>query len=109
MVCYTKKNHVAFEIDDEDYDIVLQHTWHCDYGYIRTHSIRNGQLHRMIMNTPDGMKTDHIDGNPLNNHKSNLRICTNQQNSMNRKCKKGCSSKYKGVYWKNEKADGAHS
>ena len=101
MVCYTKKHHVPFFIDDEDYPIVLQHTWHCShYGYIATR--HNGSilfLHRLIMNTPNEIKTDHINGNKLDNQKSNLRVCTTAQNSRNRKKKPGCSSKYKGVYW----------
>jgi hypothetical protein len=53
-------------------------------------------LHRIIADCPDGLHVDHIDGNPLNNTRENLRICTNQQNLRNMR-PKGRTSKYKGV------------
>ena len=101
MVCYTEKNHIAFEIDDEDYGWVSQHTWSCSNdGYITT---RIGKkiigIHRILANTPVGMETDHIDGNNKNNHKLNLRVCSTSQNLRNRNSHLGSYSKYKGVVW----------
>lgn len=37
-------------------------------------------LHRHITDAPDGMTVDHIDGNPLNNRRENLRVCSNEEN-----------------------------
>lgn len=51
------------------------------------------------MNCPVGMCVDHIDGNPLNNCKNNLRICTQAENQMNRGKTKNNKSGCKGVYW----------
>ena len=48
------------------------------------------------------MVTDHIDGNPLNNQRDNLRICSSRENNQNHRHKsatRNYSSKYPGVYW----------
>jgi hypothetical protein len=56
-------------------------------------------MHRYIMKVPKGLVCDHINHNGLDNRKSNLRICTRQQNTYNQRSQKGGSSKYKGVDW----------
>lgn len=57
-------------------------------------------MHRLILGLPFGDRRhgDHIDGNGLNNRRSNLRIVTRRQNAMNRRGDDGSSSQYKGVY-----------
>lgn len=44
-------------------------------------------------------KVDHINHNTLDNRRSNLRICTTQQNTFNRGPQKNNSSGFKGVHW----------
>jgi len=92
-------------VDDEDFEYLNQFKWCAQKKkhtyYARGQKSINGismhiLMHRIIMNTPDNMITDHIDHNGLNNQKSNLRICTNGQNLMNRKSRG--SSRYLGVY-----------
>jgi flagellar basal body rod protein FlgC len=56
-------------------------------------------MHRLIMNTPDGMDTDHINSNGLDNRRQNLRICTHAENLANRKKQISNTSGYKGVSW----------
>jgi hypothetical protein len=59
-------------------------------------------LHKLLMNpetTGRSINVDHIDGDPLNNEKSNLRVCTHQENAWNRKPSDGYTSPYKGVFW----------
>lgn len=56
-------------------------------------------MHRIIMDAPKGMFVDHIDGNKLNNQKSNLRVCSRAQNGQNRGAPKSNTSGFKGVHW----------
>lgn len=58
-------------------------------------------MHREIMSCPKGFVVDHIDGNGLNNQRSNLRICTSIENSYNRKI--NIKLKYKGVVFNGKK------
>jgi len=93
-------------VDDEDFEYLNQWKWcflpsRSGSGY----AIRNGgnshlMMHRVILNTPSGMETDHINHDKLDNRRSNLRICTKAENNQNRKpYKKNRKGKYKGVYW----------
>jgi len=59
---------------------------------------RDKYLHRVIMEAKPGEVVDHINGNPSDNRRRNLRICTHAENLRNSKKRKGYKhSKYKGV------------
>jgi len=94
-----------FYIDWSDYSrFVAGHRFRINNkGYVMYSSTKDGLhnklLHRMIMNCPEDMMIDHIDHNPLNNSRSNLRICTNQQNQMNSGKSKNNKSGVIGVHW----------
>jgi hypothetical protein len=83
-------------IDDEDYEKVHQFKWSVDGGGYAANR-KHRALHRFIMNAPKGMEVDHIDGDLLNNQKSNLRLCTHAQNMMNQKLPITNTSGYKGT------------
>jgi len=50
--------------------------------WVESHYLRF-KLHRLIMSAPDGLVVDHINGNRLDNRRSNLRIVTSAQNLQN--------------------------
>jgi hypothetical protein len=60
-------------------------------------------LHRFVNNTPEGMVTDHINGNTLDNRKANLRTCTRSQNSQNHGGYSTNNSGHTNVSWDNNK------
>lgn len=56
-------------------------------------------LHRLIMEAPKGLVVDHINHDPLDNRKCNLRIVTNAENLQNRKgAQSNSTSGVRGVY-----------
>lgn len=57
------------------------------------------RLHRIIMGEPDGLEIDHIDGDGLNNRRSNLRVATSSQNKHNMRAHTDSRSGFKGVTW----------
>jgi hypothetical protein len=54
-------------------------------------------MHRLILGAPNGMQVDHINGNGLDNRRSNLRLATTAQNARNRDKFKNNTTGYKGV------------
>ena len=63
-------------------------------------------LKRMGINKQHGQEIDHINGNPLDNRRENLRVVTSQQNKTNCNARRTFgtrrTSKYKGVGWKKD-------
>ena len=60
-------------------------------------------MHREILGLNGTNLVDHIDGNPLNNCRENLRPATIKQNQQNRLSVNGSSSRFVGVSWDKEK------
>lgn len=85
-------------IDLDDMHKVKKYKWCLDaYGYVRGGKEKKIQLHRFIMNCPNDMVVDHVNLNPLDNRKMNLRICIKQQNEMNRPLRNNNTSGITGV------------
>ena len=84
-------------------DMIDQHIanlggWWWDGRYTKG---AQGYLHRIIVGQilgeiPDGMFVDHIDGDPTNNRRGNLRVVTKAENAANAAARGG-KSQYRGV------------
>ena len=99
------KDGITFFVD-EDVAKTLGHLpWRINlHGYVvrtihRKKKTTNFLLHREIFPCEPGQFLDHIDGNPLNNTRANLRIATPLQNAKNVNKRANTSSIYKGVSW----------
>lgn len=69
-------------IDLDDVDKIKDYKWYLKKdGYASNN--KKILLHRLITDCPKDMVIDHINHDPLDNRKSNLRVCTQHQNLMN--------------------------
>ena len=96
-------------IDDEDFDDLKRFKWQANKAgnaFYATRTVRFGacnkfhlQMHKAILEAPDGMDIDHINHNGLDNRKENLRVCSHAQNCQNQKLHRNSMSGHKGVTW----------
>lgn len=85
-------------VDDEDYEFLSQWKWFCDSNNYAARGCKERILmHRLINKTPEGLDTDHINGNRLDNRRSNLRSAHRWQNAVNRPRQSNNTSGFKGV------------
>ena len=98
MIGYTG-NGVAFLFNSTDYEKVASRKWYLSKrGYITTKiARRNVPLHKILIPVDSGYDIDHISGDRLDNRRSNLRVCTHQQNCFNQKKRTTNTSGYVGV------------
>jgi len=117
-------------VDEEDHERLNEHYWvvsvntfgghahkpyirpvtqilHPDGGRDKRGVLRRKQIamSRFIVNAPEGMVVDHMNGVTTDNRKSNLRICTAAQNSRNHAVQRNNKCGYKGVSYEKPKPD----
>ena len=105
-------------VDDDDFEELNKYKWCLANGYAvrgiflgidaklvgrKKYKYKLIFIHRVIMETPSGMETDHINGNKIDNRKYNLRICTKSQNKMNVLPSKRNTSGFKGCYFEKDR------
>jgi hypothetical protein len=107
MTFVLASNDIFFQVDLEDLTTVSQYRWTiARFGeglfYVTTNlKGKTMYLHRILTGVESSEEVDHINGNGLNNCRSNLRIVSHALNLANQRPQVGRSSQYKGVsYYK---------
>lgn len=101
-------NHHKFAlVDTGDLPLVSHIRWHCRPYNANGHtydkwSVRAAKprvlMSRVITGASIGVVVDHKNGNPLDNRRENLRVCSSKMNAANQvKQKRVTSSRFKGV------------
>ena len=90
-------------VDDTDYELVCKYTWYAieRFGIWYARGRVNGKftyMHRFILDAPNTQEVDHIDGDGLNNRRSNIRLASRSQNAMNRGMGIDNKAGFKGVH-----------
>lgn len=102
-------------VDADDYEALSKFKWFRSsggYGYRQGWERKPAGesehwtiwLHRVVNQTPEGLYTDHVNGNKLDNRKANLRTSDKSRNSANRPKRKPTRgrkpvSEFKGVHF----------
>ena len=116
-LCYVYFNtkhrtHTYAVIDNSDVKLIAGFMWSRtgnDACYYASTTIideygrrQNMHMHRLLLaqdHDMEKLEVDHIDGNGLNNSRSNLRACKHAENALNARKHVSSSSKFKGVKW----------
>ena len=100
------------KVDPEDFYNLIKYKWYARKSlqtFYATYNKGKGpgrltlHMHRVVMNAPDDMFVDHINGDGRDNRKANLRLATSVQNNYNRRRTRSLTSFYKGVDYRPSK------
>lgn len=93
-------------VDHKDYVKLKQYKWHVLRKKTNKYAIRRNPegkpkhilMHREILGCKKGELTDHINGNGLDNRRSNLRKCNSSESNRNVGMRNHNTSGYMGVH-----------
>lgn len=99
-------NQLCFEvarvkIDLDDIDLLSKYKWRMVSKRYAMTDVNKKKvfMHHKLIDVPEGMVVDHINGNGLDNRRSNLRCCTQADNTKNQKLRSTNKTGYTGVQW----------
>jgi hypothetical protein len=101
------------KVDAEDYDLINCFKWRVVNGYAVAAYYEGGKhlcdipMHRLILNTPAKMDTDHKNRDKLDNRKANLRAVSRTLNNFNSLHQKIIRVAIKASYYINRHQDGS--
>lgn len=102
---------LAALVDDENFEWLSQWTWHTSDGYAVRRAANGTKasggtvgMHRVVAGAGPGEVVDHINRNPLDNRRANLRVCIQRDNSRNRRGWLTGRSAFKGVSFDRERS-----
>lgn len=103
MATFTLRHGHILLLDDVDAHLGEQYNWFPEPNgsgtcyAIAKHEQARLTLHRILIDAPCHLMVDHINGNGLDNRRSNLRLATNSQNQANRRLLSLNTSGFRGV------------
>ena len=105
IYCFNRKQQISgkFCIDTEDLEKVIAHKWRFWKGRFFTGNKVPISITSFLLNPQKGEVIDHIDNNPANNCKNNLRITTQGKNVINKNLMSNNTSGVAGVSWDKER------
>jgi hypothetical protein len=95
-------------IDAADVPLIEGFNWYAKSSAHTIYAARNVygsgsqvtvRMHRLLTSADAGLDVDHIDGDGLNNRRSNLRVVRRHENSQNQRLRSDSTTRLKGVCW----------
>lgn len=105
-----RDNEVTYaKLDEEDVETARDYSWYPHHdprkpaNLIYLKSTGGYRFHRVITNCPEGLIIDHINHDPLDNRRCNMRICEVGDNNRNMSVSKRNTSGAVGVRYRAER------
>ena len=92
-----------FLIDLDDLERVLSKKWRYWKGRYYTGNVEIVQISRFIMESSEEEVIDHINGNPADNRRCNLRVTTQNKNLLNKELLSTNTTGISGVWYDNNR------